>query len=146
MSLMFFESRNPNLIVPRPWDDQNVEIWRMLLLIFRKIFLYLCQYILDHPKLLHTLLYNIYCVFYTRITFPNIQKCKLYSILQIFSITLFPVYFRGLYYVLRVFWGFSRSRNPLATAPKFSKAQKCEFLYMLLLNYYIIIFIVPETI
>ena len=145
MSLMFFESRNPNLIVPRPQDDQNIEIWGVLLLIFRKISLYFCQYISDHPNLLYTLLYNIYCVFYTRMTFPNIQKCELYGISQIFTITLFSIYSEGLYCVLGIFWGFLRSRNPLATTLKFSEAQKCEFPCVLLLNCYIIIAIVPKT-
>ena len=145
MILRFFRSRNPNLIVPRPWDDQNIEIWGVLLLFFRKISLYLCQYILDHPNLLYTLLYNIYRVFYTRINFPNTQKCEIYGISHIFTITFFTTDFKGLKCVPGVFWGFLRSRNPLAATPKFSEAQKCEFPYVLLPNCYIIISIVPET-
>ncbi len=88
----------------------------------------------------------IYRVFYTRITSPNTQKCEIYGILHIFTITFF---YHGFFKVLNVFLGcsggFSRSRNPLATTLKFSEAQKCEFPYVLLLNCYIIISIVPET-
>ncbi len=126
------------------WDDQNIEIWKMLLHIFRNICLYLFQYISDHPGLLYTLLYNIYHILYTRITFPNIQKCKLYRILKTFAITLFSMYSGGLYCVPRVFWRFSRSGNPLVTTPKFSEAQKYKFPYVLLLNCYIIIMINTE--
>ncbi len=68
----------------------------MLLLFLRKITLYLYQYISDHPSLLYTLLYNIYCVLYTRITFPNTQKCELYGISEIFTITFFTMDFKDL--------------------------------------------------
>ncbi len=143
--LRFFGSRNPNLIVPRAWDGLEHRNLGGAPFHFQKDLLISLPYISDHPSLLCTLLYSIYCVLYTRITFPNIQKCKLYGILQIFTITLFSMYSEGLYYVLGVFWRLLRSRNSLATTLKFSEAQTCKLPCVLLLNCYIIMMINNET-
>ena len=117
----------------------------MLLLVFRKICLYLYQYVSDGPDLLQALLYNVEHILYTRTAFPNAPKREVYGILETFNITVFTMNYERIKCVPGLFWGFLRSRNSLVTTPKFSEAQKCEYPYVLLLNCYIILMIDPEV-
>ncbi len=98
----------------------------------------------DHPSLLCTLLYSIYHVLYTRITFPTFRNAS-YVVFRRFSLSHF----------LYVLWcsvlcswsvlGVFKVKKPIGNNSEVFWSSEMQFLYVLLLNCYIIMMINNET-
>ncbi len=129
MSLMFFRFRNPNLIVPRPWNNQKLKIWEVLLFFFSERSPYISANTFRLILSSGTHYYTIYIVYsIPELPSPILKKAR-YMVFHIFSLLLF------LPWILNVFLvcsgGVFKVKESIGNN---SEVQKCEFPYVLLLN------------